>query len=230
MKTVLITGASRGIGLEFAQQYAADGWRLVAACRAPEAATDLSSLAASNAAVSIIQMDVCDRASVAAAQASLDGLAIDLLINNAGVMGRRPQDFGDSDDASWLEVLDTNVIGPMRVVECLVANVEAGEGRMIATVSSRMGSIGANDAGGSYAYRSSKAGVNAVVKSLSVDLRARGITCVAFHPGWVRTDMGGASAPVTARECVAGMRRVIAGAGLGDSGGFFDYDGTPLPW
>ena len=230
MSTVLITGASRGLGLEFARQYASDGWRVVAACRAPDRAEALARLAADESFVSIVPMDVRDRASVEAARAALDGQAIDLLINNAGLMGARPQGLGQSDDASWLEVLDTNVIGPMRVVECLLENIVAGAGKMIATVSSRMGSIGANEAGGSYAYRSSKAAVNAVVKSLALDLRGRGITCIAFHPGWVRTDMGGPGAPVSAGESVAGMRRVIAGAGPADTGGFFGYDGERLPW
>lgn len=230
MPTILITGASRGLGLEFARQYAAEDWRVHACCRAPDEATDLAALAKANGAVTVHRLDVRARTEARALADALDGAPLDVLLNNAGVMGPKPQAFGDCDDKAWAEMLDTNVVGPMRLAEELVDNVAAGERKVIAALSSRMGSVGANQSGGYYLYRSSKAALNAVVKSLAIDLAGRGIVCVAFHPGWVSTDMGGKSAPLAPAESVAALRKVIAGLGPGDSGRFINYDGTDLPW
>ncbi|MGQ0383685.1 MAG: SDR family oxidoreductase [Gammaproteobacteria bacterium] len=231
MPTILITGANRGLGLEFARQYAADGWRVYAACRDPETSTELRKLAAaSGGSIRVLAMNVADTASVKAAAVELKGEALDLLLNNAGVGSPPGKALGSLDYAAWLKVLDVNALGPARVVESLLENVEKGERKLIVTITSRMGSIDDNRSGGSYPYRSSKAAVNMVVKSLSVDLAPRGITCVVLHPGWVRTDMGGAGGKLSPAESISEMRKLIARLGPKDAGKFYDYDGTGIPW
>ncbi len=231
MSTVLVTGANRGLGLEFARQYAAAGWKVYAACRDPDAAQELGRLAAeSGGAIRVLALEVTDVASVRAAAQSLAGEAIDVLINNAGVGSPKKQRLGSIDYSAWARVLDVNTLGPMRVVEAFLDSVAKGSDRKIVTLTSAMGSIADNGSGGSYAYRSSKAAVNIVVKSLSVDLAPRGITCVVVHPGWVRTDMGGPDGKLTPAESVTALRRLIAGLRPEDTGRFFNYDGKPYPW
>ena len=231
MKTVLITGANRGLGLEFARQYAAEGWKVYAACRKPDDARELDRLAgASGGHVEVIALDVTDAASVRAAAAELAGIPIDLLINNAGVGSPKGQKLGSLDYAAWQRVLDTNTLGPIRVTEAILGNVEKSGQKKVVTITSLMGSIEDNGSGGSYAYRSSKAAVNMVVKSLSIDLAARGITCIVMHPGWVRTDMGGPGGQLSPEQSIAAMRKVIAGLTPADSGKFFNHDGRQYPW
>ena len=231
MSTVLVTGASRGLGLEFARQYAAEGWKVYAACRAPADAAALQKLeAGSGGHVEAITLDVTDGASVRAAAAELAGIPIDLLINNAGIGSPRQQKLGSLDYAAWQRVLDTNTLGPMRVSEAFLANVEKGQQKKIVTITSGMGSIEDNGSGGSYAYRSSKAAVNMVVKSLSIDLAARGITCIVMSPGWVRTDMGGPGGQLSPEQSISAMRKVIAHLKPGDSGKFFNHNGKQYPW
>jgi NAD(P)-dependent dehydrogenase (short-subunit alcohol dehydrogenase family) len=231
VNTVLVTGANRGLGLEFAGQYAADGWRVLAACRDPGAAVDLNRLAAeSGGRIAVITLDVSDLASVRAAAQALAGTPIDLLINNAGVGSPRGQKLGALDYAAWARVLDVNTLGPMRVTEAFLDHLAAGSGKKVVTITSGMGSIADNGSGGSYAYRSSKAAVNMVVKSLSLDLAPRGITCIVMNPGWVRTDMGGPGGKISPQESIAGMRKVIAKLKPADTGKFFNYDGGSYPW
>jgi NAD(P)-dependent dehydrogenase (short-subunit alcohol dehydrogenase family) len=231
MPTVLVTGANRGLGLEFARQYAADGWQVFAACRAPDAATDLQGLAsASGGRIRILGINVTDAAGVRAAAAALNGEAIDLLLNNAGVGGPPGQQLGNLDYAAWARVLDANTLGPMRVVEALLENVARSKLKRIVTITSAMGSIEDNASGGRYAYRSSKAAVNMVMKSLAIDLAPRGITCLMVHPGWVRTDMGGPGGKLTPAESVRALRSLIDAIKLEDAGRFFNYDGKPYPW
>ncbi len=228
---VLVTGANRGLGLEFARQYAADGWQVFAACRAPEAATDLQALAAeSGGRIRVLEMDVTDTTSVRNVAAGLKGEAIDLLLNNAGVGGPPGQRLGSLDYAAWAKVLDANSLGPMRVAEALLENVAHSRLKQIVTITSGMGSIEDNTSGGRYAYRSSKAAVNMVMKSLAVDLAPRGITCVVMNPGWVRTDMGGSGGKLSPAESIKAMRSVIAALKPDDSGKFINYSGTPYPW
>jgi NAD(P)-dependent dehydrogenase (short-subunit alcohol dehydrogenase family) len=230
MPNVLITGANRGIGIEFARQYVADGWRVRATCRDPSAADELNRLAeGSDGRVTLHALDVRDRAQTVALARELAGAPLDLLLNNAGVMGPRPQGLGEIDDQAWAEVLDINVMGPLRMAEAFVDNVAASDRKLIVTLSSRMGSM-AENSGGHYIYRSSKAAVNSVVTSLAIDLAARGIIAICFHPGWVQTDMGGAGAAVTPADSVSGMRLVIEGLGAEDSGRFFNYDGGMVAW
>jgi NAD(P)-dependent dehydrogenase (short-subunit alcohol dehydrogenase family) len=231
MPTTLVTGANRGLGLEFARQYAADGWQVFAACRAPKAAKELQQIAAeSGGRVRVLEMDVTDAASVRAAAAGLKGEAIDLLLNNAGVGGPPGQQLGSLDYVAWARVLDTNTLGPMRVAEVFLENVAKSRLKQIVTITSGMGSIADNTSGGRYAYRSSKAAVNMVMKSLSVDLAPRGITCAVMSPGWVRTDMGGAGGKLAPEESIRAMRSVIASLRLKDSGRFLSYNGKDFPW
>ncbi len=231
MPTVLITGANRGLGLEFARQYAAEGWQVFAACRSPEDAQDLQQLAKKTGdRVRILQIDVTDMASVRAAAAGLKGQPIDLLLNNAGVGGPSGQRLGSLDYAAWARVLDANTLGPMRVSEALLENVSQSHDKRIVTITSGMGSIADNTSGGRYAYRSSKSAVNSVMKSLSIDLAARGITCIVLNPGWVRTDMGGAGGTLAPEESIGAMRSVIAALKPEDTGKFFNYNGKHYPW
>jgi NAD(P)-dependent dehydrogenase (short-subunit alcohol dehydrogenase family) len=231
VNTVLVTGANRGLGLEFVRQYAADGWQVLAACRDPASARELQQLAAgSGGRIEVVALDVSDPASVRAAAQALSGTPIDLLINNAGVGSPRGQKLGALDYAAWARVLDVNTLGPMRVTEAFLPHLAAGGGKKVVTITSGMGSIADNTSGGSYAYRSSKAAVNMVVKSLSIDLAPRGITCVVMNPGWVRTDMGGPGGKISPAESIAAMRRVIAKLTPADSGKFFNYDGGQYPW
>ncbi|MCH7635477.1 MAG: SDR family oxidoreductase [Proteobacteria bacterium] len=226
MPTVLITGANRGIGLEFARQYAEAGYRVHAACRTPESADALGSL---GKGVKLHALDVTDHAGIEALAAGLEGEAIDIVINNAGIYGDQ-QELGKIDYAAWEEVMRVNTLAPLKMAECFLPHLEAGKMKMIASLTSRMGSIAENDAGGVYIYRSSKAALNAAARSLALDLAPRGITVIVFHPGWVKTDMGGAGALIDAETSVGGMRAVIKGAGPKDSGRFFNYDGTEVPW
>ncbi len=229
--TVLITGASRGIGLEFARQYAADGWRVHACCREPGKADGLKQIAdASDDRVAVHRLDVTDPAAIRTLARELGSGSIDVLVNNAGVYGPERQPFGDMDESEWMRVLQVNTIAPLKVSEALVEHVASSRRKTIAVVSSLMGSIDDNGSGGYYIYRSSKAAANIVTKSMAVDLRSRGILAVVLHPGWVRTDMGGPSATTSPEESVAGMRKVLGALTPADSGRFFDYRGHALPW
>jgi NAD(P)-dependent dehydrogenase (short-subunit alcohol dehydrogenase family) len=220
MPTVFLTGANRGIGVAFAQSYAASGWRVLATCRAPERAGVLKAVPGD---IAVHALDVTDEAQLAALAASLKDERIDVLINNAGV-------GGDDSTEGWLRTLHINAIAPIRIAQTLLPLVLCSERRVIASITSGMGSISDNSSGGSYAYRSSKAALNAAMKSLSVDLLQRGASVIVINPGWVRTDMGGAGARLTAVDSVARMRKVIDNAGRAQSGKFFNYDGAEYRW
>lgn len=231
MPTLLITGANRGLGLEFVKQYAAAGWRVLACCRAPADAEALQALAdASQGRVTLHALDVVDFSDIDALARQLRGTPIDLLINNAGIYPDRHGGFGQTDYDAWVLAFLVNTMAPMKMAEAFIGNLELGQGKTIATVSSKMGSVADNTSGGGYLYRSSKAAVNIVVKSLSLDLAARGIRAVVLHPGWVRTDMGGPNALITAETSVAGMRDVIERLTAADSGRFIGFDGEEVPW
>lgn len=227
MPSVLITGANRGLGLEFTRQYAADGWRVFAACRDPAGARDL---AAVEGDVSAETLDVDDGPQVAALANKLSGQPIDVLINNAGIYGPKDVTRDTVVYDAWGQVFRTNTMSPLAVSAAFAANVAQGGQKKIITLSSIMGSIAENDSSGDFIYRSSKAAVNAVMKSLAGDLKSEGITVAVLHPGWVRTDMGGPDASIEAPESVTGMRAVIAGLKESDSGRFLNYDGTEIPW
>ncbi|HEY6239251.1 MAG TPA: SDR family oxidoreductase [Burkholderiales bacterium] len=222
--TVLVTGAGRGLGQEFARQYAADGWKVIGTVREARAKAALTKLGA-EAHIA----DVTDRKSIARLAAALKGVPIDVLICNAGIYGPRGMKLGRFDYDAWEEVLRVNLVGPAAVVEALLENVAAGERRIVAMMSSRLGSI-AEMRGGDYFYASSKAALNALGKGLSVALAPRGITVVSLTPGWVRTDMGGKGAPLAPETSIRGMRKVIAGLSPEKSGTFINYDGSEVPW
>lgn len=228
---VLVTGANRGIGLEFSRQYAESGWRVYASCREPERATELGRLAAAGGGrISIHPLDVTNTAHVAALPAVLGDQPLDMLISNAGIYGQEDADFGNTDVRAWLHAFHVNTIAPLKIMEALAGHVARGRRRVVACLSSKMGSMADNRSGGSYVYRSSKAALNAVVASAAVDLRSRGVTVVALHPGWVKTDMGGPNAELTVAASVSAMRALLDGLTVADSGRFIDVDGSTIPW
>jgi NAD(P)-dependent dehydrogenase (short-subunit alcohol dehydrogenase family) len=231
MPAVLITGASRGLGFEFANQYAVKGWRVIACCRKPEDAIALKKLAPSaRDMVSVVAMDVADNDTVRNAALTLKDVVVDILINSAGIAGVPQQSTGQIDYASWARVLDVNTMGPLRVLEAFTDNLARSERRLVVTITSGMGSLADNTSGGSIAYRSSKAAVNMVMRSAAIDLAPRGITCVLINPGWVKTDMGGPDATLSPQQSVSAMRRLIETLGPNDSGKFYNYDGREYPW
>ncbi|ABC22745.1 SDR family oxidoreductase [Rhodospirillum rubrum] len=227
MSTILISGANRGLGLEFARQYRQEGHRVIGTCRDPGKAGDLLALGAE-----VLPLDVADLAAVAGFGAVVGDQPVDLFINNAGVYGGRhsEQDLGEVDSRVWLETLVVNTIAPLKLTEAILPNLERAEAAKAVYLSSKMGSMAANSAGGAYIYRSSKAALNAVVRSLAADLADRAIVVAALHPGWVRTDMGGPDGDIDAGESIAGLRRVIAALATTDSGRFLAYDGGEVPW
>lgn len=228
---LFITGANRGIGLEWVRQAAEDGWQVIATARSPERATDLLRVASRFPdRVEVWPLDVTDARSVDGLATRLGGLAIDWLVNNAGVYGQPAGHFGQVDFDNWRHTLEVNLLAPMRIMQVLTPAVERSERRVIAALSSRMGSIADNSSGGVYIYRSSKAALNAVMKSASIDLAPRGITCVTLHPGWVRTDMGGANAPVEVADSVRALRGVLESVTQADAGRFIGPDGADIPW
>lgn len=231
MTSVLITGANRGLGLEFVRQYAAEGWRVFACCRDPERAEALAGIAAGAAAgVSVHRLDVGAFDQIDALARALADEAIDVLINNAGIYGAKPQDLDSLDYESWAETLRINCLAQVRVCQAFLEHVARSRRRIIVAISSKMGSIADNTTGRGYIYRTSKAALNAAMKSLAIDLAPRGVTVAVLHPGWVKTAMGGPDAPLGVEESVAGMRAVIAGLEPGRSGRFFGHDGAPIPW
>lgn len=230
--TVLVTGANRGIGLEFVKQYLDSNWQVIACCRSPENAPELMGMASgSQGALQIIPLDVTDQSSVERLKIQLSGEVIDLFINNAGVYASSSTLGSQAIDVSeWQSSFATNAIAPIKLVEALYKNIAVSEKKSIALITSKMGSIADNGSGGAYIYRSSKAALNAVGKSLAIDLAAHRIKVGIYHPGWVLTDMGGSNALISAQASVSGMRRQIESLSLQSSGEFFDYNGQPIPW
>ena len=231
MPSVLITGANRGLGLEFTRQYGADDWRVFACCRSPGEATELAEIAARHPNdVSIHGMEVTDHDSVATVAEALHNEAIDLLISNAGVLGSRNWELGKTDYDNWGETLEVNVLGAERVLETFSDHVARSERKQMVTISSKLGSITLAKATSNLAYRTSKAAVNMAVKCVADALEGRGVTCVTVSPGWVQTDMGGANADLTPQESVANMRQLFETLGPEHAGRFLNHDGAELPW
>ncbi len=230
MPTLLITGANRGLGLELSRLYLEDGWRVIAASRKPGAAGLEDLYRVHGDRLDRPTLDVTDAAAIAALAAGLEGAPIDLLFHNAGIYGPDDAPFGETPVDEWLEVFRVNAIAPLKLTEALAQNVAASEGKTVAVMTSLMGSIADNGSGGYYPYRSSKAALNAVAKSLSLDLRPLGVKVVVLHPGWARTDMGGAQAPLSTEQSCAGLKQVLDGLGDGANGRFYGWDGTELPW
>jgi NAD(P)-dependent dehydrogenase (short-subunit alcohol dehydrogenase family) len=231
MASILITGANRGLGLEFARQYSADGWQVFAACRNPATAQTLHRLAKdTKGKLTVVAIDVTDLESVRSAARHLSNTAIDVLINNAGISGASQQTTGNVDYEAWARVFDVNTMGPLRLIEAFSDHVARSERRLVVTITSGMGSITDNTSGGSHAYRTSKAAVNMVTRSAAIDLAPRRIACVVVNPGWVKTDMGGSAARMTPEQSVSALRRLIEKLGPEQSGKFYNYDGREYPW
>lgn len=226
MPTLLITGANRGIGLELTRRYAADQWTIIAACRNPQDATALTALKGN---ITLEALDVTDYAAVDALAAKYSGTAVDLLLNNAGIYGNRDGALKVSDFDTYLQVLHVNSVAPMKLALAFLPHLKQAKAAKIATISSRMGSIELGG-GGSYAYRASKAAINAGMHNLALDLKSSGISCITLHPGWVKTDMGGAGADIDVATSAAGLKKVIDGLTLKDTGKFYNYDGGEIPW
>ncbi|UVA79921.1 SDR family oxidoreductase [Pandoraea commovens] len=225
MKTALIIGASRGIGMEFVRQYREDGWRVFATARNEDGLAALRELDAE-----ALKLDVTRVESLSGLSWQLDGVELDVAVYNAGVNSERTTGLAPITKDEFDRVFHTNVLGAMQVAPLVLPFVEAAGGSF-GFLSSRMGSVELMESNGSWLYRASKAAVNSVVKAVS--LEAQRATCVAMHPGWVRTDMGGENADIDVETSVSGMRRVLArapGERATHNGGFYNYDGTPFPW
>lgn len=228
--TILITGCDRGIGLEAARQFAAEGWRVLATYGDPELSVELQAAAKSYPGLEAIPLDVTDYDRMAELARQLHGQPIDILLNNAAIYGPVVTMFGGVLLSQWRKAIEVNTIAPYKMVEYFLSNIVASKRKLVAVISSKKGSIAENTVGGAYIYRSSKSAVNQVVKSLSVDLRERGVSVVAIHPGWVRTKMGGANASMSVEASVSAVKKLLLEIGPDKSGHFLNYDGTEIPW
>jgi NAD(P)-dependent dehydrogenase (short-subunit alcohol dehydrogenase family) len=225
MTTYFITGANRGIGLEISRLALAQGHRVVATCREPSSAEALSAL---QGALEVHALDVTDELATQSLADRLKGVALDVLINNAGLMAEH-QDIGDMDYAAWTASFVVNAMAPWRIAVTFASHLDASSRPCIVTLTSQMGSL---ERAGSdrIAYRSSKAAANMAMRTLAIEWRSRGIIVCALHPGWVRTDMGGSEAALSPVESATGLLQVIDGLTMSDSGCFLDYRGTVVPW
>lgn len=226
MATWVVTGANRGIGLEFAKQLLAEGNSVIAGVRSPK------SMKFSHEKMSVFQLDVSSTSSVHEFADKVKSMSqsIDILVNNAGRMDGRWQSLEDVDPELSLEVLNVNTIGPLRVSQVLWPLLQASNQGKIANISSLMGSIDDCMSGRSYAYRTSKTGLNMITKILAVEGKDHNITVTAYHPGWAKTDMGGERAPVPVSVSVRGLIELIHKQDIAQTGRFFEYTGDELPW
>ena len=223
----MITGANRGLGLEFVRQYADNNWKVIATCRDPESAKDLYDIQGDK---EILPLDVTDFEAIEQTSELLRSEKIDVLLNNAGVYDSDKNGLGKTNFDDWTKMLRINTIAPLKIVESFISQVVSSKRKVIVSISSLLGSLSANDTGGQYAYRSSKSALNSVNKSLSIDLARKGIISIVISPGWARTDMGGPNAAVDPIDSVSGIRRVINNLKPEDSGKFFNYDGSNIDW
>jgi NAD(P)-dependent dehydrogenase (short-subunit alcohol dehydrogenase family) len=223
MQTILITGANRGIGLALAQQYATRGDRVIGACRRSSPALDATGAQVESG------IDVTDGEALASLARRLDDTRVDVLVCNAGILGRESLDRLDGDAFdSMRRQFEVNALGPLRAAHALAARM--GEGGKIGIVTSRMGSVADNDSGGYYGYRASKAAVNAIGRSLAIDLKDRGIAVFLLHPGYVATDMVGGSGDVTPAQSAAQLVERLDTLGMAETGTFWHANGSQLPW
>ncbi len=231
MPSVLITGTNRGIGLELVRQYLTEGWQVYATARDPENSTELQQLLTDHPnLLHIYPLDVTDNEQRLSLAEHLKGIPLDILINNAGVYGQYDAYFGNTDEDMWLDAFRINTIAPMKLMELLVNNIALGDMKIIASMSSKMGSMDDNGSGGSYVYRSTKAALNAIMVSAARDLKSSGISSIILHPGWVRTDMGGPNGEINTKESAERLRAILASVSIENSGNFYDIDGSIIPW
>ena len=232
MMRILITGSNRGLGLEWARQYSELGWRVNATCRFPEQAHDLQQLAAQHPTLTVHRLDVTNPDHIQQLARELQDQPLDILVNNAGVYFERwgKDKLGNIDFDAWLETYQVNVLGAVRVTEALRNQLAQGYKRLVVMTTSHMGSIAETAGPNDYAYRSSKAALNAVVKGLNYELAALGIGILLVHPGWVRTRMGGNQGRFSVSESVGNMRKLVDRFSQKDSGCFYRYDGSRIPW
>lgn len=227
---VLVTGANRGLGLEFVKQYAEDGATVYACCRDPGEAKALRRISdAAGGKVSLHGLEVTDARSVAKLAEGFGGAPIDILINNAGIYGPEKQSASEMDYEGWARTFAINSMAPLRIAQAFHRNLLAGREKKLITITSGMGST-PQHTGDYFAYRASKAAVNNVMHGLAVAWKRDQVTIVVIHPGWVKTDMGGPNALLEPHESIAGMRRVIAKLTHADSGKFLDYRGQEIAW
>jgi NAD(P)-dependent dehydrogenase (short-subunit alcohol dehydrogenase family) len=231
MPHALITGANRGLGLEHTRQLLDRGWTITAACRTPESATELRDLDPGGERLAIVAYDAMDLEAGKRMAAEIDG-PVDLLFANAGMMSQQTRQFGGAANEQLMDEMRVNALAPLALVEAFADKVAASELKVVALQSSRMGSISDNDSGGGYGYRASKAALNAIGKSLSIDLKPRDIKVLLLHPGWVKTDMGGPRGLLTVQEAVSAQLDLIARAWDQPlmSGRFFHVSGQDLSW
>lgn len=231
METVLITGGSRGIGLELTKQFLDLGYRVISTYRVKP--SDKLSELKSNKNLSLFELEVTDESSIKNLVKSLDEQVIDILINNAGVIGpssdRQTQDRHNIDVKGWLETFAINSIAPLMISNAVLGNLKKSNKPRILTVSSQMGSLSL-DSTGMYAYRSSKAAVNKVMQVLSVELKSAGVAVCVLHPGWVKTDMGGSSADISVEESASGIVDLAMNLTMKKTGKFFNWNGTEHAW
>ena len=231
MPNILITGCNKGIGLELSKQYLADGWRVYATARRPDLADELNALQdSSDGLLSVHQLDVGDSLQRQQLANELVNIPLDILLNNAGIWGQMGSNFENTEEEKWLEGFRINTIAPMQMMQLFANNVARSRQKIIANMSSKMGSIDDNGSGSSYVYRSSKAALNMVSKSASIDLQPLGITVVILHPGWVRTDMGGPHGEINTQQSAENMRKILSNLTAEDAGTFFDIDGSTIAW
>ncbi|KXF82402.1 SDR family oxidoreductase [Enterovibrio coralii] len=230
LKQLFITGANRGIGLALTRAYLDAGWQVDATCRSPFDAPDLQHLADVYPALSVHALEVTDHQAIDALSAALKDRHYNLIINNAGYYGPKGYGFGNTDMNEWRRVLEINTIAPLKIAEAFYPQLKAGSPGIFAALSSKVGSMTENTSGGGYIYRSSKAALNSVVKSLSNDLSHEGIVAVALHPGWVQTEMGGPNALISTETSASGLVKVLDSLTNEDSGKFLNFDGSEIPW
>ena len=228
METVVISGANRGIGLELTRRFAANNCRVFAGCRVPKQATQLSELS-KDTDIDIRTLDVTSGDDVEALRAELDGQTVDILINNAGIMGSQRQTVSDMDYDSWLKAFEVNTLAPFRLATALKPSISRSSNPRIVTISSQMGSLNRKSKG-SFAYRSSKAAVNKVMQVLAAELEADDIIVCPVHPGWVRTDMGGPEAEISVGESADGLFSLINNLTKDQSGRFWTWEGKEHDW
>ena len=230
METILVTGANRGIGLELVKQYCNQNYQVIGTYRNENTSGEFISMSRNLNNLKVYSLDVSSDQSLKNFSSKLGDTPVDIFINNAGVFGPRDSSFNNVDERNWISVFQTNAIAPLLLTQLIIENLRNGSQKKLIYITSKMGSIDDNKSGGAYIYRSSKTALNSVVKSISLDLAKDGMKVALLHPGWVRTDMGGPNGLIDTTKSVSRMTEVIDRLSQSDSGCFFNYDGSKIPW